>query len=100
MSKKKKIPPISHKKKRDDSSVADWEHITKLIEQLQEERKSIVNALRQAEHDYTEIGGSKAYFPAYLKETYGIDLSPDVAIFPTYSIIDVAKYEFFVLRYL
>lgn len=81
------------------------EHITALLDQIQRERKAYVDAFTIARKDYVKEGGSKMYFPMYLKETYGIDLRGWVEVnilsyLPDFTIVDQAKFEFFALRYL
>lgn len=96
------------KKKKNVQSENDsdkWEQITAILEQIQQERKSYVDAFTVARDDYVKEGGSKMYFPIYLKETYGIDLRDwsevnILSYFPDFTIIDPAKFEFFALRYL
>jgi hypothetical protein len=108
MSKKKKvIPAVSKKKKlgeKDPYADTDWSKIVELLEKIHEERKAVTQSFIQAMTDYIESGGSKAYFPAYLKETYGIKVGneniSELLYFPEYTVIDHAKYEFFALRYL
>jgi hypothetical protein len=106
MSKKKNIP-VPRKKKlgeKEPYADTDWEHIAELLERIHEERKSVAHAFKLALADYTEGGGSKSYFPVYLLETYGIEVNdnnlPEFLYFPTYTVVNQAKYEFFALRYL
>lgn len=108
MSKKKKVIPAVPKKKKlgekDPYTDTDWSKIVELLDKIHAERKSVTQAFSQALADYIEAGGSKSYFPVYLFETYGIEVNdnnlPEFLYFPTYSVVDHAKYEFFALRYL
>ena len=100
MSKKKKV--ISQ-----EDRDANWDHIIASLEELHRKRNSYVDAFTIAKNDYVNEGGSKMYFPTYLKDTYGIvlpDLSkisdPVLKYFPDFTIVDRAKFEFFALRYL
>lgn len=91
------------KKKKSEDREAAWAHIASLLEKIEKERKEISVAFTRAKEDYINEGGSRLYFPMYLKETYGVEITSDemvFSVFPSYTIVDIAKYEFFALRYL